>query len=159
MSVDELNMIMDDNNDNDGNHDAHHIWISLKNMYGACNDDQDHRASIQEEPTTTDQSFSSQLIHHGFTAKDDEEIESKREGVVSGFEANKEPFRGKQVENNSMEECSASKSCTDPSVIPFKTQEQKKGKIGDTQPIGPTRFTNRSDRFSQAECSEEYEVF
>lgn len=39
LSVDVLNMITDNDNNDNGNHDAHRIWITLKNMYGPCNHD------------------------------------------------------------------------------------------------------------------------
>ena len=63
LSEDIFNTIMDDDNDDTFNHDAHRIWVTLKNMYDACKDhDQDQIESVSLEKCSTSETCTNSLV-------------------------------------------------------------------------------------------------
>ena len=63
LSEDIFNTIMDDDNDDTFNHDAHRIWTTLKNMYDACKDHgQDQVESVPLEKCSTSETCTDSLV-------------------------------------------------------------------------------------------------
>ena len=63
LSEDIFNMIMVDDNDDTLNHDAHHIWITLKSMYDACEDhEQEQVESVSLEKCSTSATCTDSLV-------------------------------------------------------------------------------------------------